>query len=531
MLFAGGMACLLGLGAFAIDLGSVYLDTRHLQGVADAAALSAAGDLPAAQAAAAQAVAANRWTLPSKMRVETGRYVRDATIAHTARFTPDATAPDSARVTITARAPLWFAGILTGRRTMAITRRATASRTPQATFSIGSRLASVDGGIANALVGALAGGTLSLGVADYNALLAADVDLFAFSDALRTRLGLTGASYDQVLATTTTAPAVIGALATALDGSGQPAAAAAARRLAAGSAARSLVPATLIRLGAFGARTGAGGATAGVSAWDLAQQALQVAGGARQVSLDLGLSVPGLSATRLWFATGERMAHSPWVTVTGDTSVVVRTVQSRLYLETSVGISGLPGIASLRLPLYVEMAEATARLSALSCPATGQAGATLAVTPAVGHVSIATLAPAALANLSAFATTPVESEATLASILLLTIRAQARINLGGTGAAQSVPFTRADVTAGTIRSVSTNDLAGGVATSLISNMSLSLAGLNLSGVTALVGAALTPVAAPLDRLINGVTGLVGLRTGQADVRLNGLRCGIPALVG
>lgn len=531
ILIAGSMAVLLGMGALAIDMGSVYLDSRQLQGVADAAALSAVTDLAAAPAAATLAVNGNGWTRPSTIAVQTGRYVRDSGIPVAARFTPTTTSPDAARVTITAQSPLWFAGVLTGRRSMTIVRRATASRSPQAAFSIGTRLASVDGGIANALIGALAGGSLSLSVADYNALLGTDVDLFAFSDALRTRLGLTGASYNDVLATSTTVPHVVGAMASALDAEGKTAAANAARKLANGSAARSLLPSTLVKLGAFGSRTQSGGAKVAVSAWDLVQETLQLAGGARQVSLDLGVSIPGLASTKLWFATGERLASSPWLTMTGDGAMVVRTAQSRLYLETNVGVTGLTGIASLKLPLYIELGEATARLSNISCAGSGPASASLSVTPAVGHVSIATLTPSAIGALSNFAAIPVENEATLATVTLLTIKAQSRINLGGT-AAQTVPFTRAEVESGTIKSVSTIDLSRGVVGSLITTppMMLSLAGLNLTGVLGLVGAALAPAAAPLDGLVTTVTGLLGLRVGQVDVRMNGLRCGLPLLV-
>ena len=40
---AFGMTMLIGSAAFAVDLGSLYLDRRKLQGIADAAAMSAAG--------------------------------------------------------------------------------------------------------------------------------------------------------------------------------------------------------------------------------------------------------------------------------------------------------------------------------------------------------------------------------------------------------------------------------------------------------------------------------------------------------
>ncbi|TIO02805.1 MAG: hypothetical protein E5X96_16375, partial [Mesorhizobium sp.] len=72
---------------------------------------------------------------------------------------------------------------------------ATASAQPAAAFSVGSRLASVNGGVLNALLGALLGGNLSLSVMDYNSLISADVDVLSFTDALATQLRLTGVTY------------------------------------------------------------------------------------------------------------------------------------------------------------------------------------------------------------------------------------------------------------------------------------------------------------------------------------------------
>src|SRR3546814_14931015 len=50
---------LIGSAALAIDVGSLYLDRRKLQGIADAAALAAAGRPGEEQAAAERIIAAN----------------------------------------------------------------------------------------------------------------------------------------------------------------------------------------------------------------------------------------------------------------------------------------------------------------------------------------------------------------------------------------------------------------------------------------------------------------------------------------
>ena len=46
----------------------------------------------------------------------------------------------------------------------------------------------------------------------------------------------------------------------------------------------------------------------------------------------------------------------------------------------------------------------------------------------------------------------------------------------------------------------------------------------------LVQSTLTAVAAPLDQLIDGLTAVLGVKLGEADVKINGLRCKGAALV-
>src|SRR3546814_15423149 len=60
ILTAFGLTMLIGSAALAIDVGSLYLDRRKLQGIADAAALAAAGRPGEEQAAAERIIAAAR---------------------------------------------------------------------------------------------------------------------------------------------------------------------------------------------------------------------------------------------------------------------------------------------------------------------------------------------------------------------------------------------------------------------------------------------------------------------------------------
>ncbi|HEY5336831.1 MAG TPA: pilus assembly protein TadG-related protein [Rhizomicrobium sp.] len=190
---------LLGFTAGAVDFGSVFLKERQLQGMADLAAMAAASNLNEAQKAADETAKANDWSSPVTATVVTGNYTADATLAAAQRFAAGGSSPDAARVTLKSSADLYFASLLLGRSSLPISRSATAARAELAGFSLGTRLASLNGGMANALLSALTGSSVNLSVMDYNALANARVDLFQYANALKARANVTAASFNDTL--------------------------------------------------------------------------------------------------------------------------------------------------------------------------------------------------------------------------------------------------------------------------------------------------------------------------------------------
>jgi uncharacterized membrane protein len=140
---AGGLFC--ALAALTVDIGSIALHARQLQGAADLAALSGARDIDHAEAAAratARANAGKRAWSPSCSRVA---MFRTAKIAPDRRFTAGlaspADAPNAVRVTLTDRAPLYFGRWILGKDALDITRSGTAAmpREARALFSASAR--------------------------------------------------------------------------------------------------------------------------------------------------------------------------------------------------------------------------------------------------------------------------------------------------------------------------------------------------------------------------------------------------------
>jgi uncharacterized membrane protein len=526
----------LGFAAVAIDMGSVFLETRQLQGIADLAAIAAASDINNAQAAAQATVKANGFNGPVTIQLVTGTYVADPNTPQSQRFAPGATPANAVRVTLGGQAELFFGQAILGKSTLPISRTATAAQAQMATFSIGTRLAAVNGGVANGLLSALTGSQVNLSVMDYNALTTANIDLFQYSKALATKVNLQGASFNQVLASNISTRTALQVFANQLTAAGDSAGATAVNELAA--AASNTVPANLsqlIDLGPYGDQdnvSGGSGAGATVNALDMANAMLLLAQGGRQVQVDLGAGVPGLTNTTLYLAVGQRPNSSPWLTVAANGSETIRTAQTRLYIDSKVaptGVLGALGVAQVDLPVLVEAASAQAKLSSIDCAA---GSANVAVEPSVGSLIIGQINTATLNDFN----DPLSvSPAQFLTLPLISASGSAQVNIGG-ASWQPVDFSGADIAAGTVKTVSTDDIAAATVGSLVGNLNLrvNVAGLGLlvgnNAATAAVGSVLSTAATPVDGLLDGLTDLLGVHLGEADVRVGGVRCGDAALV-
>lgn len=530
ILTAVSSVVLIGFAGLATDVGAVYLDARRLQGTADLAALAAMQNPGAAESLARSTVRDNRWETDVRITTTRGVYAADRRIAPAERFRAGGGGANAVRVQLTTTTPLYFGRLFIPSGHMSITRQATAAQTRAASFQIGSRLLSLRGGVANEMLSALTGSSVNLSVMDYNALLHADVELLGYVDALRTRLDLEAASFDRTLERETATPVALEALADALAGDAR--AESAMRRLAGAAehANRRVGLSDIIDLGPYGPHdnTAASGATGvRVNAMDLASAILQIAGGDRQVRLQLGADLPGLTSTDVWLAIGERPNNSPWLTITDNDEVVIRTAQMRLYIEANAHA----GLIDVRIPVLTELASAQARLQDIECSADGRRNeVTLAVAPSIGALMLGEVDTNRLDNFrSALHPRPAQ----LVRTALLRVEGEAEIDVGGE-TWTPVRFRNAEIERGAVKSVATRDAAQATVSSLLSRTNLSVngarLGLGASALTAGVQGALSSAARPLDDLINGLSDLLGVRLGEADVRVNGVRCGGAALV-
>ena len=531
MFSAGLMTLMIGCAGLAIDLGTIFADRRKTQSTADLAAIVAAANLSNPVNAATATVTQNNYPASALVKVETGTYTANSAIAPQARFvTPAVAIPNAARVTLTTKTPLYFARYLTGASYFNITTTATATSTEMATFAIGSRLLSVNGGALNALLGAMLGTTLSLSVMDYNALISAKIDALDFLSALATRVNLTAGTYNDLLNSNVKVGDIIAAALTTqqiTNGANAATTALSTISQAVTGSSTKISPGTLIDLGPFanltiGQKPKVG---ASVSVFDLINTVAQIANGSNQIATSVNLGLPGLANVSVVVTIGERPVGSSWIAM-GTQGVSVHTAQTRIL--ATINVLGSGSIASINLPVYVEVASGTATLNAVSCghPNINTSQVTIGVTPGIVDAWIGNVTMADMTN---FTTKPNPPPATLVTVLGIPITGLAHAGMGNT-TPTNVNFSYSDIQAGTKKTVTTTNFLTSLTSSLLGDLTLNIGGIPLPGLGALVTGILSAVTSPIDQVLASLLSTLGIGLGQVDVWVLGIRCDGAVLV-
>lgn len=533
--------CAIGALAIGVDVASVFVERRRAQSAVDLAAIAAARDPDKALQAASATVRDNGVFGVRDIRIVKGTYTADPAIPANARFVPNSAPVNAVMVELDSKAQTFFGKSFLPENTMNVATRATAVSTAQAAFTIGSRLLSLDGGILNAFLSGLLGGNVSLTVMDYNALAGFNVDLFKFSNTLGTSVVGQAGTYQDLAAARVSAGQVLDAMISVAQASGAGAQVDfALRQLKNYSNANNvkLYVNKLIDFGQSNSLTFGQGATAlqaKATALSLIQAVAEVANGKNQVDITSSLNVPGLVSTQLGITVGERPQSSPWIRFGAD-GVEVYTAQTRVRLIAEVGGSGLLAGVTLRVPVYLDIAAARARLADISCgpnPA-NDLRVTLAVRPSALNAWIAE--PTTLSGWKTLGSPPNMINASIANVAGL-ITATGKANAEVTNMSDTnVVFRHADIASLTSKNVKTSHFTQSLTASLVNNLTLTvsaggLLSLTPTGIlTALIRSILSPVTPAIDGVLNNVLKALGIGIGEADVWVNGVRCDGAALV-
>lgn len=531
ILFALGFVASIFAAALAVDTASLYQERRQLQAGVDLASISAARDFSRATEIARSVLVEARLLAPAGadgLTVTLGRYdPGEPDIA--GRFRPSTTHHNAVSVTLERPGRLLFAAGFTEPPQLNAT--GIAAVTPEVAFSVGSRLASLNGGLANAILSALLGTSVTLSVMDYNALAAARVDVLSFLDALALELDVTAGTYDDLLQMEADAGDLADALSTLVDSSAR----AALSGLVSGPSGAAVPLGKLFALGRLsGLELGSGGGLdLAVSALEVLTAAAALADGDRQVSLDLGMSVPGLTRLRLDMAIGEPPQGGGWFAV-GTVGSVVRTAQLRLQLRAELLGGPILLGAGVSLPLWLDMAHAEAMVVAATCPGPSAPNgrAIIAARPGVLHTGLGRLDTAALTRFGAL---PPRTEVDLIDVLLLKVSGAARLEIAATDPVL-LEFSSSDIGNGRVRTARTTTPLASLTGSLFSDLDLTVTALGLGlAPTATIARAvrdlLVPLVPALDTVIAATLSTLGVGIGEADIRVHAVRCDHSVLVG
>ncbi|MBO9102040.1 MULTISPECIES: pilus assembly protein TadG-related protein [unclassified Rhizobium] len=551
-------ACI-GVIAIAVDYGQLTLERRELQTVADLGAIAVASDMTHSDEAMLAHLRNNNLKMvldtpqgwkrsdgllmqeaaisskSGKVSIEKGLYTPDPALSPDNRFKQTLQDADAARVHVQQPGTLFFASMFTAPPLLSATGTAAISKT--AAFSIGSRLASLQGGLLNAILGKMLGANLSFSAVDYRALAAADLDIFRLAKGLATDLNLTAVTYQEVLQTKITLPQLLTAV--SKYGGLAPGATGLLSELrrAVPASGTKISLAQFIDLGQRGRLSvdASSNIAMKVGLLDLLQSSASLANGSNQVSVQTQTAVPGLGTVDLNLAIGEPAVDVPPYRI-GETEKSVRTAQVRLSATVRIdGVAELLG-TKITLPLYVEAAPAEAKLADIQCRGGRPENATVMIdaAPGVAKVSIGIIDPTVLGN---FGSKPRVNRARLVDTPALAIDGMSSTTIGGTQVKRT-SFAATDITSGLTKSVASTGLTTSATQSLISDLDITiqvklLLGLSLSPPKTLQAAlakTLGAVTPSLDALLDSILATAGVRVGEADLRVTGVDCANPVLV-
>lgn len=517
----GALILALAVSMIVIDTGAMLYARRDLQAATDAAALGAVRQLDNAESAAQMLLDQNGYSAGGAPEVIVGLYTADPLLDPEDRFTEaDGTMEPSqlnaVRVFKRWESPTYFARLFGFGEATAIDATATAAYVKTVSFSAGTRLAELNEGLANQILGGLLGTTLNLSLIDYNALASANIDALSFLDALATEVGLEAGSdtYGDVLAANVTLGNLVVAAVEVLNSdSYEGDRANALQALAQLPAAGVSVPLNDL-LGAapfldrtIGSIRSDAGNDLNFNLLGLISGAAMAAGQGQAVGFGTDVNLGSLASVTGTITVGSPMAHMA-VGKVGDT---VSTSQVDIQLNTEININ-IPLVLTTKiaLPIFIRAADGTATVSGIPCDYSG----TMVVLE--GRTNAGT----AHFGVGPSGSTPTVS-LTLLGFSLLNVPIAGSVPIASSGPTE-IGFSESEYD--TPKPISSD-------VSVISDLGDSLevggSGNILSGLTNAIAAAL----GPLDLILTQLLDILGIKLGSMDMVVHGTKCRAPTLVG
>lgn len=518
--------------ALVSETALVHLQQRRAQGATDLAALLAARQLDNPERAARGALAQNGFENPLSLEVVTGHYTLDSAATPLSRFEGGGTPINAVLVRQSSRPWLVLLPKLVGNADYRISSEAVATASGLVAYSIGSRLAAVRGGILNSLLSGLTGGNIELTAVDYNGLASATVDLGDLLGGIAAEADIGGDTYQDVLEAKLDFADV---LAVAADVTQSSHGANVLRKIGnnlTGSHEISL--SSLIDIGPL-AYEEIGSelkpAPKG-TLLDLVANSAELFNAGHAVDLDLGANIAGLASLRAVLVLGEAEQSSGWIKV-GYQDSSLSTSQLRLFLELRLGgTAPLTGL-SIRLPVYLDLASGHARVADIACDYANGSSNRVVVRARPGLVSLR-IADLDGDDLPRFGDGVQYRDAKIIDAPLLKVTGQAYTEAANPRA-ERIVFRQRDIDEARVKTIGTTSAVESMLSTLFANLDLEvrLLGLPLLNATIVrnsLSQTLTRLANPVDGVLFALLDAAGIKLGELDVKVSGLRCDGSVLV-
>lgn len=542
----------LAVAMIVVDTGALLYAKRQQQAATDAAALGAVRQLNNAQAAAEAIFALNQYPVENTDAVPI-YYLADPSRAPRERyFAIGSTASDetvvsasnvnAVRVTKNADSPTYFARLFGFGDMTRIETEAIAALSKQVSFSAGTRMASLNGGLANQVLGGLLGTTLNLSLIDYTALADTNIGALAFLDALAAEVGLDAGSntYGDLLGTSVTAGNILDAAIDVLNGetaTGSPSVAKVALQSALSPVRNANVPVDqLLDAGPFANRVigsvqSAVGNDIPYNVFDLLSGSATILGAGKAVGFNTNVNIGSLASVTGTVSVGAPMAHMA-VGKVGD-SVHTSQVDVQLNARINTSIAGLVS-SQINLPIFVQAGSGIATIREIPCTQGSQVILGASTGAAAVRYGTAGDARPEIAR--------IEARILITTIPVLAVHATGQSSVAQ-GGEVPVSFSQTDIENGNVKTVaSTVSLFSRLGDSLdlqlealpgagsLSSL-LSLLTSLISSVTSGLLAAILGILTPLDAVLDSVLASLGVSIGEMDMIVHGAKCNAPTLVG
>lgn len=539
----------LGISAMVVDVGHLYLTKRRLQNVVDAAALAAAGD-PANATAIAQGIFRQNGYATDQLSVQPGHYTADPVLSVSTRLDTSAARPANAvRVTNRIATTDFLSTIFNSSGKANVFATATAAQTPTVSFSAGSGLAQLDGGLLNSVLGQLLGTTFSFSGLTWQGLAGANVDALSLLDQFATHANLAAGTYGDLANANITAGQFIAAAQAAINAhpSGNTSAALDALNLLSlrmpqnvSVALGSIIDTTLWQTRKIGSIVQQDQGQTTINLLDAITAMARLYGANHLADVGTSLSIPITNTSISAYVTAGQPQASAAVATLGTT---LTTSQVRLALVvTAANVNLGLATAKIMLPVYVEIASGKAQVKAIPCQTNGTM-VTVSATPTGATAQIGSVTQAQLQDFgSAIQPSPaaiVQLAVQLPLLPAIPVSIQASGNAAvAAGAATDMNFTLPQIQAATMKTVagSNGQLISGVAQSL----TLTASGNGITSVvTNLINTVVMPILRPLlvsilsalDPVVSNLLQTLGVKVGTLDITVHGASCGRSKLIG